>query len=66
MYLISVQLNCVVLPLWLIVYCCFCKNKLVVTVTKENSLFAESIHFAIVNLVSGFHVKMANHELSLS
>ena len=50
MYLIPVQLNCVLLPLWLIVHCCFCEKKLVF-LTNENSLFAESVHFLTVNLV---------------
>ena len=46
MYLISVQVNCAVLPLWLIVHCCFCEKKLVLFLPNENSLFAESSSFS--------------------
>ena len=46
MYLISGQLNYVVLPLWLIVHCCFCEKKLVVFLTNKNSLFAELSSFS--------------------
>ena len=66
MYLISVQLNCVVLTLQLIVHCCLCEKKIVVSLTNENSPFAESVKFLIDNLVPVFHFKIANHKFSLS